>query len=43
MRTFYQCLYEETSLWIRILKVDSIESWTDFNATILKCWGEKKN
>jgi hypothetical protein len=42
MRTFYQSLYGEPRIWLRSLKVDSIESWTDFHAAFLKYWGENK-
>ena len=42
MRTFYQSLYGEPRICLRSLKVDSIESWTDFHAAFLKYWGENK-
>jgi hypothetical protein len=42
MRTFYQSLYGEPMIWLRSLKVDSIESWTNFHAAFLKYWGENK-
>jgi hypothetical protein len=38
MRKFYQSLYIEPRLWLRNLKVDSIESWADLHDAFLRYW-----
>jgi len=43
MRMFSKSLIKDIVAWFKILRVDSIGSWTEFSNVFLKYWGKYKS